>query len=374
MNKKILLFFVALLVSCNVEDIADTIKSADTLKSLEIHIINVQQGDSTLVIGPNGTTLLIDGGDTGHGKSDVVPYLKGLGIENGIDYMVNTHRDEDHLGGLDEVIEAGYDVRKRVWDNGSEDKTGMAITDFLSAANGTTAGKIQQVAGITLGQVIDLGNGARATAVASGGTILGTTTPFSVTNENDKSIALLISYGLFDYIMTGDLGGGDDDTICTGRTTDQRNMESLLVHALMPGGSAALLPSTGIEAMMAPHHGSESSTNSDYMNFMTPRVAVISTGEGQGGNFQHPRKDIVENVLLAGGTCITAPKALVLQTDEGSPMGEKTSTAGFVSGDIVIKSNGVSSFQVSGSGRIRDTANDERVVSGINVPLTLPLD
>ncbi len=360
MNKIILLMLAVSLFSCKPKE------DVDIKKTMEIHVINVQQGDATLVIGPDGTTLLIDGGDTGHGKNDVVPYLKKLGIKNGIDYLVNTHRHADHLGGFDELIDAEYDVRKIIWDNGSNKTDTQAISDFLEAATTTTAGSVKT---IPLGQVIDLGNGAKATAVAVGGRILGTTTTLSVTDENDQSVALLIQYGLFDYMMSGDLGGGQDDTACTGRTTDQKNLETILMNALMPGGGASLLTASGVEAMMVPHHGSESSMNSDFMNGMSPRVAIISVGEGQGTAFQHPRKNIVEKVLMAKGTCITAQPALVLQTDEGDPIGADTSNKGFVVGDIVIKTNGVSTFWVSGSGRVRSGSPDER-----DTPLTLPID
>jgi len=362
-QKIFLLFFFIFLSSCRPDDDDVLNFITDAQKVMEIHVINVQQGDSTLVIGPNGTTLLIDGGDTGRGKDTVVPYLTGLGIENRLDYMINTHRHADHLGGLDEVIKAGYDVKKNIWDNGSNEADTQAVLGFLASATTTTAGSVKPIA---LAQVIDLGNGAKATVVAVGGRILGTTTVLSVQDENDQSVALLVQYGLFDYILSGDLGGGDDDTACTGRTTDQKNMETPLIKSLMPGGGAGLLTSTGVEAMMVSHHGSESSSNSDYMNGLSPAVAVISVGDGQGDLFHHPRKDIVENVLMAGAPCITAKKSLVLQTDEGMPLGDKTSQAGFVSGDVILKTNGVSAFEVSGSGRVRSGSPDERGGAGIN--------
>ncbi|MBI3358066.1 MAG: MBL fold metallo-hydrolase [Nitrospirae bacterium] len=367
MNKIILLLLFVFLLGCKTkDDVAAT-------QFLEIHVINVQQGDATLIIGPDGTTLLVDGGDTGKGKKDVVDYLKGLGIEKSIDHMVNTHRHADHLGGLDEVINAGFDVRKGIWANGSDSVDTDANRDFLAAAMSTTAGSVKT---ISPGQIIGLGGGAKATVVAASGNILGTTTPFTLTDEdeNDKSVALLIQYGRFDYIMSGDLGGGADDTVCTGRTTKQKNMESILVKALTEGVKP-LLTSTGVDAMMVPHHGSESSTNQDYMNGMSPRVAIISVGDGQGSLFHHPRKDIV-NVLTKKVACITAEPSLVLQTDEGEgdPMVTDTSQEGFVSGDVVIKTNGVSTFQVSGSGRVREGSPDERVSAGINPPRSFPLD
>ena len=373
-HQKIVLFlFLIFLIRCGDGGGVNPTTPSDTTKFLEIHVINVQQGDSTLVIGPNGTTLLIDGGDTGYGKNDIVPYLKKMGIENGLDYMINTHRHADHLGGFDEVINAGYDVKKGIFDNESDKTDTVAITQFLTVATSTTAKSVQTM---PLGYVIDIGNGAKITAVAVGRKIFGATTTPLVTDESDKSVALLIQYGLFDHVMTGDLGGGEstEDKACTGRSTDQENMESILVKALLPGGGAALLTLSGVEAMMVPHHGSESSTNRDYMNGLSPSVAIISVGAGQDPVWNHPRKDIVETVLMAGKPCITAPKALVLQTDEGDPIGVKTSQAGFVVGDVVIKTNGVSPFQVSGSGRVRVGSPNERASAGIDPPASFPLE
>jgi beta-lactamase superfamily II metal-dependent hydrolase len=107
---------------------------------LEIHHINVMQGDCTLIIGPDGTTFLIDAGNTGKGTGQVVPYLEnevGLLPADGIDYMLATHNHADHLGGLDEVIYAGYDVHNNVWYNGSP-YSSQSVEDFKDAALTTT--------------------------------------------------------------------------------------------------------------------------------------------------------------------------------------------------------------------------------------------
>lgn len=339
---------------------------------LEIHHINVQQGDCTLIIGPDGTTVLIDAGNNGKGSGEVVPYLQSLGLMpvDGIDYMIATHRDADHLGGLDEVINAGYDVHVEIWDNGS-DKTGATIDDFLLAASGTTAGPVIPM---PLNQTVALGGGALLRCVAANGDVLGFgTVAGAINNENDMSVAVLVQYGAFDYITAGDLGGGDDDAACTGRATSQVNVETTLATALMPGGGAALLTADGVEVLDVNHHGSESSTNSDYMNLLTPAVAAINVGAGQGGSFAHPRIDIVEEVLLAQAACVSATPALVLQTEEGSPTGSETSFAGFCVGDIVITTSGVGTFEVSGTGAVSQ-GPDERAAAGIQPPAAFDLD
>ena len=62
---------------------------------LEVHYIDVGQGDATFIKSPSGETILIDGGNNGKGKV-VANYLKGLGFQT-IDYMIATHPDAYNL-------------------------------------------------------------------------------------------------------------------------------------------------------------------------------------------------------------------------------------------------------------------------------------
>ncbi|MEW6744456.1 MAG: lamin tail domain-containing protein [Planctomycetota bacterium] len=332
---------------------------------LEIHQINVQEGACVLLIGPDGTTILIDAGGPGKGVDEVVPYLASIGIlpSQGLDYMLASHRDEDHLGGLDEVILAGYDVHLAIWDNGS-DKITEQVLQFLDAAALTSAGF---VAPAPLGASIDLGAGATATFVVVGGEVLGYgVVPGAEDEENDLSVGVLVQYGGFDYLTAGDLGGGEwsVDHDCTGRDTTQKNLESPLAYALLPGGGADLLTSAGLEVLVVNHQGSESSTNFELVNLLTPSVAVIPVGAGQGTSYNHPRRDVVEGVLLAGGPCITARPAVVLQTEEGEPVGPETSFAGYCVGDVIISTSGVSSFRVAATGEVSQ-GPDERLAARV---------
>ncbi|MCP4216341.1 MAG: MBL fold metallo-hydrolase [bacterium] len=337
-------------------------------QNLEIHYINVQQGQSTLIVGPNGTTILYDGGAETKGTAEIAPYLQSLGINTSqaLDYIILSHRHTDHYWGLTELMNYGYDALN-VYDNGS-DYDNTYVQQFLTAAGNTTAGGCTPMA---LGQVIDLGNGATATCVGVNGYVIGSgLVAGGQDNENDRSVSLLIQYGDFDYLVTGDLGGGPDDNSCTGRGTSQVNLETPLVQAIMPGGANPLLTSHGVEVAHVSHHGSESSTNSDYMNLLSPRVAAISVGPGQSSNWYHPRTDVVDQVLLAGASCVSAAPALVLQTEEGDYLGT-TSFSGYCVGDIIISTNGTSGYTVSGTGAVT-TGPDERSAAGL--PATFSFD
>jgi len=339
-------------------------------QQLEIHYINVSWGGSVLVKGPDGTTVLLEAGNTGRGTARVVPYLQSIGImpANGLDYTIVGHQHCDHLGGLDEVINAGYNVRIKNYYNGSS-TTSTCVTGWNSAAATTTAGA---PVAPPVGTVIQLGNGARLTIVARNGSIIGGGS-VSVSDENDRSIAVLIQYGGFDYVWASDMGGGNIDEACTGRfTSSQTDVESSVIQAISPGGAFPLISSGGIDVLNVNHHGSESSTNKNWMNLSQPAVAVISTGAGQSTGWDFPRKDVVENVLLSQATaCITVPPALVLQTEEGSPTGSLTSFAGFSVGNVKITTDGISTFTVSGDGAVTVGPNE---VAAAGLPRTIALD
>ena len=71
-------------------------------KNLKIYFIDVGQGDSTLIVTPQNKTILIDGGgskDYDVGKNTLLPYLLDRGF-NSVDYMIISHFDNDHVGGL----------------------------------------------------------------------------------------------------------------------------------------------------------------------------------------------------------------------------------------------------------------------------------
>ena len=334
-------------------------------QNLEIHYIDVGWGGSVLIKGPDGTTVLLEAGDTGKGTNVVVPYLQSVGIQatDGLDYMIGGHQHCDHIGGLDEVINAGYDVHVKNYYNGSS-TTSTCVTGWNTAAAGTTAGS---PVAMPVGTVISLGSGATLTCIARNGSIIGGGS-VSVSDENDRSIALLLKYGGFDYIWASDLGGGSD--ACTGRSTTQADIETSVIQAISPGGASPLINSGGIDVLHVNHHGSESSTNPTYFNLAAPAVAVIGVGSGQSSTWHLPRIDVVDNVLR-GASCVTAANAYVLQTEEGSPTGANTSFSGYCVGNIQITTDGLTTFTVDADGAVTQGAN-ELVASGL--PLSFAID
>lgn len=71
-------------------------------RELALHFIDVGQGDAALIEFPDGKTLLIDGG--GEESDALLRYLRALKIDT-LDYLLLTHPDSDHCGGLSDVLE-----------------------------------------------------------------------------------------------------------------------------------------------------------------------------------------------------------------------------------------------------------------------------
>lgn len=336
---------------------------------LEIHYINPTiQAGVTLVIGPDGTTVLMDAGKAG----DVIPdYLASIGLIAGVDdldYTIAGHLDADHIRGFKDVFPvtgAGYDVATANYFNGS-DKTNTTITTYKDAAEDhTTAGA---PVAVPLDTVIPLGDGATLKVIAVHGNITGGGS-ISVPDENDRSVAVLIQYGDFDFVWASDLGGGKDPD-CTNRSTvSSADVETPLAEAITPGGAAPLLSAFGVEVLHVNHHGSEASTNCHWMSLLNPDVALISTGPNSQGN---PEPEVVDEILRVGADCACLNgvfPALVLQTDEGDTT--NGSTTGYVVGDIVVMSNGVS-YGIDATGAVNSGSPDERSAAGL--PATVLVD
>lgn len=324
------------------------------LGDLEIHYINVGQGGCTLIVGPDGTTILYDFGP--RNGSAIAAYLQdqaGIHPQQGLDYTMVSHRDKDHYMGYREVVQAGYDVHVANFDSGSTKTSKTIEKNWLQWAEGTAAGAVRP---IPVGLHIPLGDGAEALVVAASGQVLGLQEPVEIENENDKSIALLVTYKGFQYLLDGDLGGGPED--CTEHDDmDQVDVQTVVANSLLAQG--LLDPVSGVDVLHISHHGSESSTPARYYNLVRPEVGLVSVGLKQGG-FLHPRVDVVDRVLLdtqlRATDCLAAPPLTALfQTESGKPGTSSTGTTSFSGnpvGDIQLTTDGESFIRVRGTGRV----------------------
>lgn len=249
-------------------------ESSDQTEPLMIIKINVGQGDSTLIITPAKKALLIDGGNRGQGTQTILPLLESLGVDQ-IDYFFASHYDSDHIAGLIEVA-LGADQRP----NTDDDFWPISILDHGQNLDEETP-VYQDYQDIffdhrqkmTAGQTLDLETNLQIECVISHGkTKSGELFPQS---ENEASLGLLISYGDFRYLTAGDLTGG-------GPSGDQvtQNLESLLIDQL-----------NTVDVYHVHHHGSLTSSSTDFLEHIQPKAALISTGNL---NFYgHPHQEIL---------------------------------------------------------------------------------
>lgn len=86
------LFVLALLGSCSGQ--------AQSEDELEIHVIDVGQGDAILIRSPSGQNVLVDGGRK---DEEALDYLRSIGVP-GVYMVVASHADADHIGGLEAVV------------------------------------------------------------------------------------------------------------------------------------------------------------------------------------------------------------------------------------------------------------------------------
>jgi beta-lactamase superfamily II metal-dependent hydrolase len=283
-------------------DIEDTPGSPDTPDdpgftgssndTLYIYCLDVDQGDATLIVSPSQQTMLVDAGRNGRGKYKVVPFMRSLNITS-LDFIVATHFHEDHIGGIDEVVDSlSIDSIGVVYDRGWSYTT-ATYNDYAAAvASKRTT--------IVDGQVISLGAGVSLSCVAVNGNG-ELAEPFTQPphDENDLSIALKLTYGEFDFFVGGDLSGAD-----SGGYTDVETPTA---------------PAVGkVEVYQVNHHGSKFSSNPFFVETLYPVVSIISVGNNSHG---HPDPGVVARLEEVSWE--------VFQTEDGD--------GNVVDGDVDVK-------------------------------------
>lgn len=216
-------------------------------------ILDVGQGSCAL-IESNGLYMLFDGGDR-ETSSYVVSYLKSRGIER-IDVMVASHYHSDHIYGLIGVLET-MDVDKVICPDYVSD-TG-AYKSFMQRVPYDK--QIHPYAGqkFTMGDVCFT-------------VICPVMDDYS--DDNGYSVGMIGTYGNFRFLIDGD--------------ATQESEEDML------SGDVDL----SADLLVVPHHGSTYSSCSDWLDAVSPQVAVISCGEGN--EYYHPHLKTLERLRECG--------------------------------------------------------------------------
>ncbi len=272
--------------------------------SLQVHYIDVGQGDATLIT-CDGAAMLIDAGNNNKGTL-VQSYLMSQGVQS-LDYVIGTHPDADHIGGLDVII-TKFDCGTVFLTDDTKDTA--TYRDVISAMQYKGYNKTLPVAGDTY----QLG-GAEFTFVG----------PVATSDDsNNNSIALLLKHGSKTFYFEGD--------------AEEEEESSILNTGV----------SLSADVYKVGHHGSKTSTTDAMLAAVAPSYAVISVGEGN--SYGHPNAETLNKLRAAGvsvfrtdeqgsiiaqsdGTTITWNCAPSESWQAGEPTGSSDSEEGASTGD-----------------------------------------
>lgn len=213
-----------------------------------VYFIDVGQGDSSL-IQCGDHFMLIDGGSSR--RSDLIySFLKERGISH-LDYIVATHPDDDHIGGLIGALNfasVGVALSPVIEDDSESFRNFRKYLD-------------RQGVEITIPKA-----GAQYLLGTSTIMVLG---PTEITdNDNNNSIVLKVEHGDYSFLFGGDA---------------EKEEENMIIS------SNADLKST---VLKIGHHGSASSTSDDWLSAVSPVAAVISCGSDN--EYGHPTEEVLE--------------------------------------------------------------------------------
>ena len=215
--------------------------------NIEIHYIDVGQGDATL-IKCGDKAMLIDAGENDKG-SQVWSYLKSQNVTK-LDYVIGTHPDSDHIGGLDVIIYK-FDCENVFMPSHKKDT--RTYDDVIQAAKS----KNYKIKNPKPGETYELGD-AKFTIVAPND---------KYDDANNASIGIYLEHGDISYLFTGDAEyEAELDILDNGLNIDA-------------------------DVYKAGHHGSRTSSCDEFLEKVTPKYVVVSCGEDN--SYGHPHAAIL---------------------------------------------------------------------------------
>lgn len=228
--------------------------SASYSDNLEVFFFDVGEGDAAAVLCED-SVMLIDGGSPGASQI-LYSFLEKHGIRH-VDYIITSHPDEDHVGGLAAVPYA-VDSIGTVLCTDEIHSTGI-FESFVKNLDERYSGIIVPDAGDSF----MLGNAECTILSPEKGQKL----------SNNTSIILRISYGSCSFLFTGDAEAEDEENLL--------HTKSNLKSTVLKVG----------------HHGSNSSSTEEFLRAVSPQYAVISVGAN---NYGHPAEQVLDRLQLCG--------------------------------------------------------------------------
>lgn len=230
----------------------------DVTGKMQIHFLDVGQGDCVLVLS-NGKSMLVDTGDRDDTYNQkIINYLNDLNITT-INYLVLTHPDADHIGGAPDVIN-NFTVEKCIMPDFV--KTTKIFEDTLEALENNNV------------EVIDANEMVAAkdsNKFSVGEAECEVIAPLkSYEDVNDASVVIYVSFGETGVLLTGDAEAESEADIVS-------TYSSKVLKA---------------DVLKSGHHGSRTSSSDAFLDLVDPKYAVISCGDDN--KYGHPHSETLE--------------------------------------------------------------------------------
>lgn len=262
--------------SKGIEEIQNTLKQ-DVNGNTEVQFIDVGQADAIL-IRQNGYNMLIDAGNNEDGEK-LVNYFKSLGITN-FEYVIATHAHEDHIGGMDDIINNFEISNFYMPDVLTTTKT---FEDVLNALESNDLMYDE----LEIGEVFNLGEASFDTMYVGD----------EDDDLNDTSIVLKMTYGYNSFLFTGDATSSVEKEILS------KDIKS--------------------DVLKVAHHGSSYSSTDEFLNAVNPLYAVISVGKNN--SYKHPSSSILKKLNDMGINIYrTDEKGTIIFTSDGKNINVNT--------------------------------------------------
>ena len=237
-----------------------TSTSSEVTGNLTVDFIDVGQADSILITN-NNESMLIDAGNNEDGE-DVVKYLENKGIKK-LNYVVGTHPHEDHIGGLDDVINSDIQIENILMPKITT--TTKTFEDVLDAIEN----KELTVEAPSKGYEFKIGE-ANCKVM--------TDSIIDKDNLNISSIVIRLTFGNNSFLFMGDSEEENEKTISWPKT----------------------------DVLKVGHHGSNTSSSEKFLNEVSPKYAVIMAGEGT--SYRRTKEEIVKKIKSLGTTIYRTDK------------------------------------------------------------------
>ncbi|MCH8744794.1 MAG: DNA internalization-related competence protein ComEC/Rec2 [Chloroflexi bacterium] len=231
--------------------------------NLHVYFFDVGQGDSALIVTPNGRQVLVDGGPDAESATRALSAAMAPS-DRSLDLVVLTHLDADHSRGLLEVIDR-YQVGAVLV--GYQDPTSAMYPQWQARL----AQSKVQVVSLSAGQTLLLDEAVTLEILHPPVDLM----PGSQANANNNALVFRLTYGEINFLLTADI---------------EAPAEQYLVNS-----------SSGLESevLKVAHHGSKTSTTPAFLARVNPSVVIISAGSEN--RYGHPHPDVVARLEQAVG-------------------------------------------------------------------------